>query len=64
MKKSITSVINSRRPKRKGNKSILIDLEKNPKIGHWLARQAAKHNCSKTAYIEALIEKDRLDNGA
>lgn len=44
-------------------KSLLLDLEKNPKTLHWLNRQAAKHNCSKTAYVEALIEQDRIKNG-
>ena len=58
--KNIAQIL-AKKPKRSPKrKSLLLDLDKNPKALRWLERQAAKHQCSKTSYVEALIEQDRL----
>jgi len=57
----ISSVLNAMRPKRKTSKTILLDFDQLPEAYRWLERQAAVHQCSKTAYVKALIEMDRKE---
>lgn len=60
---NIAKFVKNVRPKAKPTKkTMLIDLTSKPESYRWLERQAAKFKCSKTAYVEALIEQDKERN--
>ncbi len=60
----ISQTIKEMAPKKKGaSKTILLDFSNLTEAWRWVERQAAKHRCSKTAYIRALIELDHKTRG-
>lgn len=56
----LKQIIKEMAPKKGKSRALLLEFTHSPEVWHWLERQAAVQGCSKTTYVKALIEQDRI----